>query len=802
MPQGSLFVTVRTADSAFPVQEAEVIITTPEGVEIGRDRVTSQNGSVSREFLIEAPERELSLSPGEALPYSVVDARVEAFGFYTFLIRGIQIFAGEKSVLPVEMIPRGASSEDEVLEYEIGPHALRTTPENRIEGPDGTERVLSQVFIPEKITVHLGTPASSASNVSVPFIDYIKNVASSEVYPTWPENSLRANILCQISFALNRIFTEWYPSRGYNFNITNSTAYDQYYVYGRNIFQSVSTIVDEIFNQYIRRPGRIDPFFAEYCNGTTVTCAGLSQWGTVTLANNGRSVLEILQFYYGDVEIAETNIIRAIESSYPGSPLRVGSSGRAVRTIQEQLNRIRVNYPSIPAISPVDGVFGRQTENAVRAFQRIFDLTADGVVGKKTWYRISYIYVAVKRLAELNSEGERPQYDDNAFPGILRLGDTGTAVQNLQFYLKTLAAYNPFLRDVTIDGFFGAETQDAVRAFQKLYGLAQDGVVGESTWNRIVAVYLDITEGGDLVLKPYPGRVIRQGSSGENVLYVQMLLNRTRPVFVTIPKLEEDGIFGTGMRSAVREFQRLFGLNDDGVVGRDTWNALNRVYGSVVSGCLDNGETVGGRILRYGSSGNDVRVLQNQLNTVGTSLSPIPTVVADGAYGRRTEEAVRIFQRIFGLTADGVAGQATRTRLLAIFRAVEAGCLPRRGQRDLELPFSLEPRGEERAIERSEISEEALDWKKEFLSAEPFLPRQELFTEEIGFLPLAPGSTGPHVKRCKDALAEWGYLSHGAIGENMLYGPATTRAVMEFQMDRGIPASGIVDQITWERLFS
>lgn len=801
MPQGSLFFTVRTADSAFPVEAAEVIVTTPDGVEIGRDTVTSANGSVSRAFLIEAPERELSLSPSEELPYSVVDARVEAFGFYTFVIRGIQIFAGEKSRLPVEMIPRGASEEDEVLEYEIGPHALRTTPENRIQGPDGSERVLSQVFIPEKITVHLGRPTSSASNVSVPFIDYIKNVASSEIYPTWPENSLRANIHCQISFALNRIFTEWYPSRGYNFNITNSTAYDQYYVYGRNIYESISTIVDEIFNEYIRRPGRIDPFFAEYCNGTTVTCAGLSQWGTVTLANNGRSPLEILQFYYGDVEIVETNVIRAIESSYPGSPLRVGSSGRAVRTIQEQLNRIRVNYPSIPAITPVDGVFGRQTENAVRAFQRIFDLTADGVVGKKTWYRISYIYVAVKRLAELNSEGERPQYDDNAFPGILRFGDTGTAVQNLQFYLKTLAAYNPFLRDLTIDGFFGRGTEEAVRAFQKLYGLAEDGVVGEATWNRIVQVYLEVTEGGNLVLKPYPGRVIREGNSGENVLYVQMLLNRIRPVFPTIRELEEDGIFGPRMRSAVREFQRLFGLNDDGIVGRDTWNALNRVYGSVVSGCLDNGQSVSGRVLRYGSSGEDVRDLQNQLNTVGTSLSPIPTVASDGAYGRRTEEAVRTFQRIFGLTADGVAGPATRTRLLAISRAVEAGCLPRRGQRDLAEPVFPEARANTRGEDRP-LSEDEVEWKREFLSADPFLPREENFEEIPEFLPLAPGSTGPHVKLCKEALAGWGYLSHGDFGETMLYGPATRRAVEEFQMDHGLPATGVVDAVTWQRLFS
>ncbi|MBR7165707.1 MAG: peptidoglycan-binding protein, partial [Clostridia bacterium] len=424
MPQGSLFVTVRTADSAFPVAEAQVTILSPEGAVLGEDRVTSKNGSVSRTFQLDAPDRALSLSPGETLPYSTYDVSVTADGFYSFLIRGVQIFEGEKSQLPVEMIPRG-QSEDEVLEYEITPHGLRIPAEIRREKPDEDSRILGEVFIPQAITVHLGAPNAAAQNVTVPFVDYIKNVASSEVYPTWPERSLRANILCQISLALNRIFTEWYPSRGYNFNITSSTSYDQYFVYGRNIYDSISRIVDDIFNRYIRRPGRIDPYFAEYCNGSTVTCAGLSQWGTVSLANDGLSVEEILQFYYGNVEIVSTNEIRRIESSYPGSPLKVGSSGQDVRTIQQQLNRIRVNYPAIPAINRVDGVFGAETRAAVLAFQRIFNLTPDGIVGKSTWYRISYIYVAVKKLAELNSEGERPQYDDTSYPGLLRFGDTG-----------------------------------------------------------------------------------------------------------------------------------------------------------------------------------------------------------------------------------------------------------------------------------------------------------------------------------------------------------------------------------------
>ena len=363
----------------------------------------------------------------------------------------------------------------------------------------------------------------------------------------------------------------------------------------------------------------------------------------------------------------------------PGSPLSLGSSGTSVRTIQQQLNRIRINYPSIPAISPVDGIFGAQTQSAVRTFQKIFNLTEDGIVGKSTWYRISFIYTAVKKLAELNSEGERPVYDDNSFPGILRFGDTGTGVQTLQFYLKNIAAFNPFIPDIAIDGIFGRGTENVVRTFQSYYGLFVDGVVGENTWNEIVRVYLNITEGGDITIQPYPGFLLRVGSQGNEVLYIQKLLNRIRPVFATIPALAEDGIYGSNVQRSVREFQRIFGLSTDGVVGRDTWNALNRVFGSIASGCLDNGPTQTGRVLRYGSAGTDVRQIQSRLNLVGQTLAPIPRVAVDGQYGRATEEAVRTFQRLLGLTADGVVGNATRTRLAALVQAVETGCLPASG---------------------------------------------------------------------------------------------------------------------------
>ncbi|MBQ9747141.1 MAG: peptidoglycan-binding protein, partial [Clostridia bacterium] len=263
-------------------------------------------------------------------------------------------------------------------------------------------------IIPETVRVHLGAPDAPAENVTVTFPDYIKNVASSEIYPTWPENAIRANVLAQISFALNRIYTEYYPSRGYDFDITNSTSIDQSFVDGRDIFENVSRIVDEIFNNYVRREGSVEPLFALYCDGVRTTCGGLSQWGTVTLANEGLTPIEILRRFYGaDIRLVTNAPVEALTPSVPSINLSLGSAGNDVAFIQRRLNRIAVNYPAIPKITPVDGIFGKETEDAVRSFQTVFSLAPDGIVGKATWYRIQYIYSAVKRLSELGSEGLR-----------------------------------------------------------------------------------------------------------------------------------------------------------------------------------------------------------------------------------------------------------------------------------------------------------------------------------------------------------------------------------------------------------
>ena len=340
-------------------------------------------------------------------------------------------------------------------------------------------------YIPANITVHLGPPGSAAENVTVPFRDYIKNVASSEIYPTWDEAALRANILAQISFALNKIYLEYYPSRGYDFDITNSTAYDQKYIQGRDIFENVGQLVDELFQSYIRRIGTIEPLSASFCNGTTVTCSGMSQWGSQNLARQGYDTVRILRSYYGNVEIVNNAPIRGITSSYPGTPLRRGTTGPSVVVVQVELNRISQNYPAIPKIPLVDGIFGAQTEAAVRKFQEIANLAVDGIVGRETWYALVRYYVAVTSLAELRNQGQRFYTISWATSNPIEQGDRGVKVEHLQYMLSVLSAYIPEIPPVTIDGIYGSATRNAVIAAQRRFGLPETGIVNFDTWDEI-----------------------------------------------------------------------------------------------------------------------------------------------------------------------------------------------------------------------------------------------------------------------------------------------------------------------------
>ena len=454
--------------------------------------------------------------------------------------------------------------------------------------------------IPEYITVHLGAPDSNAPNITLPFADYIANTASSEIYPTWPENAIRANVYAQISFALNRIYTEFYRSRGYDFDITNSTAFDQSFVNGRNVFENVQRIVDEIFNSYIRRRGNIEPLFAAYCDGIEVQCNGLSQWGSVALAEEGYTPFEILQYYYGnDIDIISNATVEGTSQSAPPFPLSVGSSGDKVRVLQLRLNRISDNYPSIPKVAAIDGIFAEDTESAVMRFQEIFGLSSDGVVGNATWYAVNRIYNAVKRLNELDSEGIRLEEVTKQYPGVLSLGSQGLGVSNLQYFLLYLSRFYSSITPVAIDGVFGNETRQSVLSAQNTFGLLEDGVVGEATWNAIYNAYrgivktipLNYVEGNAL---PFPGIILRVGSDNDSVLLLQQYINVIAQVFPEVNSVELTGFFGAQTDRAVKSIQTLVGLEANGVVGAITWDAITSLYTDILNGSrLNEGQYPG-----------------------------------------------------------------------------------------------------------------------------------------------------------------------------------------------------------------
>ncbi len=442
--------------------------------------------------------------------------------------------------------------------------------------------------IPEYITVHLGRPTEPARNVTLPFLDYVANVGSSEIYPTWPENALRANMYAQISFALNRIYTEFYRSRGYDFDITNSTSIDQAFVEGREIFANIRELASELFDSYVTRGSSVEPYFTQYCDGERVNCDGLKQWETVALAEQGYTPYEILQYYYGsDIGIRADVPTEAAGPSAPEVPLRVGSVNNDVRTVQIRLNRISKNYPAIPKVIRTDGIFGDDTEAAVRAFQQVAGITADGIVGKATWYAILFYYNAVKRLNELDSEGIALSEVTQQYPGVLRSGSSGNAVENLQFYINYVSDFYPSIPSVTRDGVFGPETENAVRQIQRTFGLAEDGVVGERTWRALYDAYIGIIAAIPLEYTaasgvPFPGEVLRIGSEGADVVLLQRYLDRISEDYPEVPAVSVTGYFGDGTEASVRAFQRYFGTSaQNGVVDAVTWDAIIDIFDDV-----------------------------------------------------------------------------------------------------------------------------------------------------------------------------------------------------------------------------
>ena len=585
---------------------------------------------------------------------------------------------------------------------------------------------------------------------------------------SWPEEALRANIIAQVSLALNRIWTEWYPSRGYSFNITGSPGYDQAYVNGRTVFAVMERLTAELFNTFVQRSGDAEPYFTEYCDGKTVTCPGMKQWGTVDRAREGMNALQILRYYYGNrVQLVTTDNIASIPSSYPGSPLRRGSTGTNVRILQKQLSRIAKDYPSFgkPAVT---GTFDEATENSVKKFQKQFSLTADGVVGRATWNKVSFIYVSVKDLAELTSEGETAEgtQSTGGWPGtVLRRGSTGSSVEQVQFWLSDLAQFDSSLMRVTVDGSYGAATVSAVEAFQTLFGLTPDGVVGRSTWNKLKEVGLAVAN-KIVAANVAPGQfttTTRAGSSGTAVRAVQYYLRRLAAYYSDVPRVAVDGKFGAATTRAVKAWQSRAGLTVDGVVGRLTFQSLYdaaqalEASGPVVRTVSLPAPAI---TLRPGDTGAVVLRLNRLLLFLSQWIPEINFTASDtpdNTFDLELEIAVRSAQRYFGLTETGAVTAAD----WKVFR----------------------------------------DAAEQLLAANPAGPSPK----PGGVWPasaLAPGSAGPAVLQVQKWLNIIAAADQTAdfVPETGLFDTETQAALESYQLTAGLETLGVVDADTWESL--
>ena len=434
--------------------------------------------------------------------------------------------------------------------------------------------------IPNSITVHLGEPDEAARDITIPFTDYISNVAASEIYPTWPRASLEANIYAIISFALNRVYNEWYRSKGYNFDITSSPIYDQTYTLNRSTYENIDDIVNDIFDNYVVKGNQVQPYFTRYCDGRKTTCDGLSQWGTVSLANQGKSALDILKTYYGnDISIKYDAPVGDIEEGYPGSPVGLGYAGNPVLAIQRDLRRIRKNYPAIPDISGSLGIYDKETEDAVKKFQEIFSLPITGVVDKGTWYKIKYVYNSVKKLSDLYSEGLSEEEATFLYTDLLKYGDTGIEVEYIHYFLDAIAFLDRDIPRLPTNSIYNNNTVTMVKAFQEKYGLPVTGEFDYTDWTVLKNAYRTILksfplEYQEFVNDLYPDYFLVRGTVGNDVRRFQMFLYEICRRDKTIPGVRVNGIFDELTEKSVRKLQSDYGFDVNGVVGPLLWRKV------------------------------------------------------------------------------------------------------------------------------------------------------------------------------------------------------------------------------------
>ena len=429
--------------------------------------------------------------------------------------------------------------------------------------------------VPNNITIHLGEPDTAAANITVPFQEYISNVAANEIYPTWPKASIEANLYAIISFTMNRIYNEWYKSKGYNFDITSSPKYDQTYKYLGSTYENIDDIVGQIFNNYVYKEGQIQPYFTTYCDGRIKTCNGLSQWGTVTLANQGKNALDILKYYYGnDIAIRYDADVGDNTFGYPGYEIGLNSVGNPVLAIQRDLKRIRLNYPAIPNISTKLGIYDEETANAVKKFQEIFSLPITGIVDKATWYKIKYVYTSVKKLSDLYTEGLSLDEATFLYNDELKYGDTGLEVEYVHYFLDAIAFFDEDIPRLQTNSIYSTNTETMVKAFQNKYGLSVTGIFTYNDYYVLKKAYDDILKKLPYDNDLYPDYFLMKGMTGTDVKKIQKFLLAICRYDKSIPGVKVNGIFDDLTDKSIRKIQKDYGFEVNGIVGPLLWRQL------------------------------------------------------------------------------------------------------------------------------------------------------------------------------------------------------------------------------------
>jgi len=435
-------------------------------------------------------------------------------------------------------------------------------------------------IVPNYITIHLGKPTDNAKDITVSFTDYISNVASNELYPTWPKEALIANIYAIISFTMNRIYNEWYRSKGYNFDITSSPSYDQSFVQNKSTYENIDNIVNDIFNNYVVKENQVQPLFTTYCDGRIKKCDGLQQWGSVELANQGLNSLQILKKYYGnDIKIFKNAVVKDNVEGYPGSVISLGSAGNPVLLIQRDLKRIRQNYPAIPSISNTIGIYDQEVEDAVKKFQEIFSLPVTGVVDKATWYKIKYVYTSVKKLSDLYSEGLTKDDVTFLYEDELKYGDTGIQVEYIHYFLDAIAFLDEDIPRLPTNSIYTNNTVEMVKAFQKKYNLPVSGIFTYQDWNVLRNTYQKILrafprEYQDFVLELYPDYFLTKGMQSEDVRRLQMFLYKICKYDKSIPGVRVNGLFDDLTELSILKLQEDYDFDVNGIVGPLLWKKI------------------------------------------------------------------------------------------------------------------------------------------------------------------------------------------------------------------------------------